>query len=200
MIGQVAALGSPLVLLGSGPESGSHSPLCRGSMAGYGLPVEVHLGAPTCGGDLDLPLSLTVGAWLVREVLGPRSGARGFSVGPDFGGHRAAAQLLAVAEQEDVALLVMGDGSARRSTSAPGYLDERAAGFDASVATALAHADATGLAALDAQLGAQLLAAGVPAWHAAARLLDGGDNAGTVAYEGAPYGVGYFAAQWLPRA
>jgi len=32
-----------------------------------------------------------------------------------------------------MALLVMGDGSARRSLRAPGYLDTRAAAFDAEV-------------------------------------------------------------------
>jgi hypothetical protein len=200
VIREVIDLGGPVVVLGSATTSSSHSPLSRGTLAGFGLPLQVHLGAPTCGGDLDLPLSLTVGAWLVREVAGPRSGARGFSVGPDFGSTRAAVELLEIAEREDVALLVMGDGSARRSPSAPGYLDERAAPFDRAVATALATADSTTLESLDADLGATLLAAGVPAWRAAARLMDGGRFDARLSYDAAPYGVGYFVARWLARA
>ena len=183
------------MVLGAGPESAAHSPLCRGSLAGYGLAQEIQLGALGCG-DLDLPLSLTIGAWLVREVLGPQSGARGFSVGPDFAHHRLAGELLAIAERDEIALLVMGDGSARRSTTAPGYLDERAAGFDAAVAAALAAGDPAALLALDPALGAELLAAGVAPWQAAARLLDGGRYRATLSYDAAPYGVGYFVASW----
>ena len=40
-----------------------------------------------------------------------------------------------------VALLVMGDGSARRSVKGPGFLDERAGPFDAEVSRALAAGD-----------------------------------------------------------
>lgn len=200
VIGELGALGKPLVLLGAGPESGAHAPPCRGSLAGYGLAIEVHLGAPASGGDLDLPLSLTIGAWLVREALGLRSGARGFSIGPDFAAHRASAELLAVAEHEDVSLLVMGDGSARRSEKAPGYWDERAVPFDAAVSAALASGDAAALLDVDAGLGGELLAAGVGAWHAAAQLLGGGRYDAVRRYDAAPYGVGYFVARWLPRA
>ena len=38
----------------------------------------------------------------------------------------------------------MGDGSACRTLKAPGYLDERAAAFDAEVARALGAADVDG--------------------------------------------------------
>jgi hypothetical protein len=199
-VAAVAALGAPLVVLGPDSVSLSHSPLCRGSLAGFGLPMELHLGAPTCGGDLDLPLSLTIGAWLVRAVIGPRSGARGFSVGPDFAATRAAVDALAIAEREDVALLVMGDGSARRTTTAPGYLDARAESFDASVSSALAAGDWAALHDLDPDLGTELLASGVGAWRAAASLLDGASYAAHLHYDGAPYGVGYLVAEWTLRA
>jgi hypothetical protein len=199
-IADVAGLGAQLVLLGCDSASASHSPLCRGSLSGFGVPVQVHLGAPTCGGQLDLPLSLTVGAWLVREVLGPRNGAVGFSIGPDFAGSRAAVELLGLADGHDIVLLVMGDGSARRSTSAPGYLDDRAAGFDAGVVAALATGGAAALQDLDPVLGAELLSAGVPAWRAAGRLLDGADYDARLLLDAAPYGVGYFVATWIVRA
>jgi hypothetical protein len=44
-----------------------------------------------------------------------------------------------------------------------------------------------------------LLAAGVPAWQAAGRLLDGGDYTAELLYRDDPYGVGYFVAAWTAR-
>ena len=191
--------GGQPVLIGSGAESRAHSPLARGSLAGFGLAREIGLGSDACGGATDLPLSLAVGAWLLRSALGPRSGALGFSVGPDFATSKGAVQLLELAETRDIALLVLGDGSARRSTSAPGYLDERAGPFDAAIEHALRTADAGALERLDELTGAELLAAGVPAWRAAGRLLDGGAFDAELSYAEAPYGVGYFVATWLAR-
>jgi len=94
-------------------------------------------------------------------------------------------------------LLVMGDGTARRSTTAPGYLDDRAAPFDAAATEALAGGDAAVLATLDPHLAADLLAAGRAPWqvlagavpNAEARLLTAED----------PYGVLYVVATWLPQ-
>jgi hypothetical protein len=198
-IGRLSAPGRRVVLLGVGETSRSHSPLARGSLAGYGVSLEVQLGAPGWGGALELPLSLTIGAWLVREVLGPRSGAIGFSVGPDGFGGPAAAELLALAEAEDLALLVMGDGSARRGTAAPGYLDPRAVPFDDTVIASLRAGNATALAALDPVLGEAVLASGVPAWRVAGRLLDGGSYTAEILYTGDPYGVSYVVAAWTSR-
>lgn len=196
-ISAVAASGARVVVLGSAGITRTHSPLARGTMAGFGVPLDVHLGSPSCGGAVELPLSLTVGAWLVREALGPRTGARGFSVGPDFASSRAAAELLQILQDEPVALVVMGDGSARRKTTSPGYVDERAVPFDDEVARALAAGDAAALEALDPALGADLLAAGVPAWRAAGRMLEGEEYDAQLAYYDDPYGVAYFAATWL---
>jgi len=186
-----------LVLVGAAASSAFHSPVARGSLSGHGVAVDVQLGSPACGGSLELPLSLTIGAWLVARAVGDRTGAVGFSVGPDFASTRAALDLLALAETERVGLVVMGDGSARRSTTAPGYLDERAEPFDTAVVAALRDGDGDALANLDASLGAELLAAGVPAWRAAGALLAGGEFDAELLYAGAPYGVGYFVAQWL---
>ena len=188
-----------LVLLGSGEVSASHSPVARGSLAGYGVPVDVWLGSPACGGTVELPLSLTVAAWLLGQSLGPRTGAVGFSAGPDFPASRAALELLALAESADVGLIVSGDGTACRSTRAPGYLDERAEPFDAAIEAALRDGDGDALARLDQRLGAELLVAGVPAWRAAGALLAGGTYDAQLLYSGAPYGVAYFAAVWTAR-
>ena len=65
----------------------------------------------------------------------------------------------------------MGDGSARRSASAPGYLDERAAPFDETVERAVRAGDLPAIAALDPVLATDLLAAGRPAWQALAGAL-----------------------------
>lgn len=186
-----------LVLLGSGPRSREYPPSASGSLAGFGVPVEVHL-AP--GGDSAdrLPLSLTVGAWLVNRALGPRSGAIGVAVGPDFFESRAAGQLDG-AIRERVGLIVMGDGTARRSRAAPGYWDKRAEGFDAAVLAALAAGDSAALAALDLQLAAELLCAGAPAWVAAGVLLAGVRMDAEVLYAEAPFGVQYIVAGWSAR-
>lgn len=199
-IESIAATGAQLVLLGDGPTSQIHSPLARGTLHGFGLDTDFHLGSPGCGGALDLPPSLTVGAWLVSDALGPRSGAMGCSVGPDFEASPAAGELLGLAQDRELALLVLGDSTARLDAKAPGYLDERAAGFDDVVAAALAAGDGDALDGLDADLGADLLAAGVPAWRAAGALLAGTPFDARVDFRGAPYGVGYFVATWLRRA
>jgi hypothetical protein len=97
-----------------------------------------------------------------------------------------------------VGLLVIGDGSARRGEKAPGYFDDRAAGFDTSVLDALGSADVLALAKLDAQLGVELLAAGVGPWKALARIA--ADHTGwesRILYSGDPFGVSYFVASWL---
>lgn len=177
----------PLVI-GAGPRDAVHGPTARGSLAGYGVPVEIPLGSDGPGA-VELPLSLTIGAWLLRDALGPECGAVGLQV--------CRGELDPPVDDAPVALLVMGDGSARRSTAAPGYLDERAARFDAAVADALKSGDASALGT-DAGLGAELLAAGVPAWRAAGELLEAGSWDAELLYDDAPYGVGYFVAVWTP--
>jgi hypothetical protein len=187
VITRIAMPGRQLIVLGTGPAMRQFAASARGTFAGYGVPLEVSLGSDEPG-PTELPLSLTVGAWLVREALGANCGAIGLSVtdGTDAG----------LADDGDVALLVMGDGSARRSAAAPGYLDDRAAGFDASVVAALTSGEGRRLAGINAADGAQLLAAGVPAWQAAGRLLGTRRYAVQVSYDDAPYGVGYFVAAW----
>ena len=93
----------------------------------------------------------------------------------------------------------MGDGSARRCERAPGYVDPRAEPFDAAVAAALAAGDAAALRALDPALGADLLAAGVPAWRVAGHAAAGVDLTAELLHRSAPYGVGYLVASWVPR-
>jgi hypothetical protein len=189
-IGRVAHRGRPLVVLGVAERTRRYDASARGSLAGFGVDVEVSLGRDGPG-PVELPLSLTIGAWLVRDALGPDSGAIGWTVGPD-----GAADLELT---DDTALLVMGDGSARRTPSAPGYLDERAADLDDAIATALRTGDPARLT-IDPRLATDLLVAGAPAWAAAARLLEGRAWDAELLYDAAPYGVGYFVAAWTARA
>jgi hypothetical protein len=90
--------------------------------------------------------------------------------------------------------LVVGDGTAKRTPKAPGHLDERAEGFDATVVAALAAGDPAALGDLDTHLAAELWVGGLAAWSAAASLPGPWDA--EVLYADAPYGVGYAVATW----
>lgn len=95
-----------------------------------------------------------------------------------------------------VGLLVMADGSARRSLRAPGYLDPRAAAFDAAIEQAVRGGDLGPLRAVDAALARDVLAAGRPAWQVLAGALPGRAPAVEVLYADDPFGVFYLVA-WL---
>jgi hypothetical protein len=179
-----------LVLLGTSDEAMAYGPGAAGGFAGYGVDLRVELpGTATADrGSEPLPLALAVGAWLLQEA-----GWTGSTLGLACDAHGGLPR--AELNPKD-GLLVMGDASARRTEKAPGWLDERAAGFDAEVAAALVAGDPELLGRLDPDLGGQLLAAGLPAWHAASRLLAGTSWEAQVSYDDAPYGVGYLVATW----
>ncbi len=179
-----------LVLIGAAPENTRYPADVTGTLLPYGLDVHYDLGR---GGAVELPLSLTIGAYVLRDSPVPTAA---FGVANAFADSLALGELTELVNNDRVALLVLGDGSARRSTAAPGYLDERAEAFDATVADALSSADAASLAGLDLTLGGTLLAAGAPTWQLAGTLL-GGRFRATSYYAGAPFGVGYFVASWL---
>ena len=151
-----------------------------------------------------LPLALGVGALLLD-----RAGYAGPRIVQGIAGAEPAAGCLALGEAiaasaPRVALLTMGDGTARRSPSAPGYLDERAAPFDESVARAVRGGDLAALAAVDQELAADLMAVGRPAWQAlAGALLSGQSSVGglqtEILYSEAPLGVAYLVATLIPR-
>jgi hypothetical protein len=149
-----------------------------------------------------LPLALAIGAQLLDAAgySGPRvlqSVAE--SASPDD--CRDLGRDLA-ADAPLTALLVMGDGSARRSAAAPGYLDERAEPFDTVVEQALRDGDLPALAALDPDLARDLLAAGRPAWQVLAAALAATDAPARprtrILYADAPLGVTYLVATLDP--
>lgn len=188
--GLVASGPKRVVVVGAGDLASDVDERAGGTLAGFG--VDVRGG----GADLVLPLSLTIGAWLLDAAgwAGPRT----YST--------ATASTGRPATDDDVALLVMADGTNGRSEKAPGFLDERAEPFDAAVARALASGDAQSLLALDADLGAELGSTGVPALHAMGEMLGGTTQGATAAapaearvlFDGAPLGVGYVVAEWVP--
>ncbi|MFF1479699.1 class III extradiol dioxygenase subunit B-like domain-containing protein [Streptomyces sp. NPDC058301] len=191
-----------LVVVGPADQAarGPHPQGTPGSFAAFGVDLRVRLGAApadTEGGERELPPSLAVGAWLLERSGWSDTPVEGLGVGEPLEAERCAEAGRGLgARTERVALLVMGDGSACRTLKAPGYLDERAADFDAGVARALGAADARALLELDAELAYELKAAGRASWQVLAGAAEGADLAGRLLYEDAPYGVGYFVAVW----
>jgi hypothetical protein len=151
-------------------------------------------------GTPGLPLALGLGAMLLDDA-----GFTGPLIMQAVGEAEPAAACLrlgaGLADRADlagrVAVLVVGDGSARRSPAAPGHFDERAAPFDLAVEQAFADGDMTALAALDAALARDLLATGRAAWQVLAGALSPRGPrrpAGEILYADAPFGVSYLVA------
>ncbi|WP_330279597.1 class III extradiol dioxygenase subunit B-like domain-containing protein [Streptomyces sp. NBC_00569] len=195
----LAARPDLIVVVGEGPVTRTHKQGARGGFQPFGVDCEVRLGAAPEGAEVSahrLPLSLTVGAWLLEragwtgpvagyEVEGGRSWPANGEDGVHLGGWA-----------ERVGFLLMGDGTACRSVKAPGYLDERAEGVDTSIAQALANGDPEGFFAnLDEDLARELKISGRAPWQILTAAFEE-DGDWRLLYEGAPYGVGYFVAHW----
>ncbi|MFC9886665.1 class III extradiol dioxygenase subunit B-like domain-containing protein [Streptomyces pilosus] len=181
---------------GTGPESYPQG--TPGSFRRFGVGLDVRLGRGGDASGRELPPGLAVGAWLLERTGWEHAPVEGRGVGEALTAERCAAEGEAVAGRaERVAMLVMGDASACRTLKAPGYLDERAAPFDAEAARALGRADSRALRALDAGLARELKVSGRAPWQVLAGAASG--NAaleGSLLHEDAPYGVGYIVATW----
>lgn len=197
-----------LVVIGPAKRPGRPFPAgSRGSLRGFGVDVDVTLGtagtarAGTPGrGEATgraLPPSLTVGAWLLHAAGWDASPVEALGVGEPLAAERCASvgRDLAAATPR-LALLVMADGSARRTPQAPGSFDERAAAFDGAAARALAAADCAALARLDERLAEELLATGRSCWQVLGGAGEDAGLGGRIWYDDAPYGVGYLVASW----
>jgi hypothetical protein len=154
------------------------------SFAPWGVAEQVEVPEP-------LPLPLLVGAWFTT------GSARSFVVvDDDLDAGECAALGAEIAESAArVGLVVMGDGSARHSEKAPGYLDARAAAYDDQIAASLRTADVRTLLELDPVLSRELLVAGRAPWQVLAGAASGREwqaNATT----SVPYGVAYHVAVW----
>ncbi len=150
---------------------------------------------------------LVDGAEVVRiwcDPLDPLDHARGVTSAQ---GERIARELLTAAgftgsvlaeapgAAGEGAVLVVANGSARRTEKAPGHLDERSHGFDAAIEKALASGDGEGLAGIELGLGAELLAAGLPGLKALGGV-SGAAVTATLDLADDPFGVRYWVARW----
>ncbi|MBB5129341.1 class III extradiol dioxygenase subunit B-like domain-containing protein [Streptomyces griseoloalbus] len=182
---------------GTGPESYPEG--TEGSFRGFGVDLGVRLG-PDKGTPTGrrLPHGLAVGAWLLGRTGWADAPVEGRAVGEPLAVERCTEEGEIIATRaERVAMLVMGDASACRTLKAPGYLDERAAPFDAEIARALGAADTGALRALDTGLARELKVSGRAPWQVLAGAAAGNTALeGALLYEDAPYGVGYIVATW----
>jgi len=141
-----------------------------------------------------LPASLGVGCWLLdqagyagerllQSVAQSEPAGRCADIGADL-----------ATRPGRTALLVLADGSACRNPKAPGYFDERSAGFDAQVERAVRAGDLGPLLAIDAALATELLATGRPAWQVLAGASTGAVRPAEIRYCDDPFGVAYLVA------
>jgi hypothetical protein len=188
-----------IAVVGGGAADREYDVAAAGSLGEFGVPVTVGEGEPV------LPLSLTIGRWLL--------GRAGIGAGADKPGQRPQLLLQAVdqrASADDclkvgvaiaeraprVALLVMGDASARRARDTPGAPDPQAQDYDDEVAEALTAADARWLGRLDPALDDELMVAGRAAWQVLAGAAAGTRMHGRLLCMANPYGVTYLVASW----
>lgn len=165
-----------------------------GDLMGYGVPLHHGFDGPPSDTAARLPLPHLLAAWLLDEAgfTGQRLGVHAEAGSPDL--------QRAHADDRRWAMLVMGDGSARRTEKSPGWYDPDAIGFDERLTTALSSGDGRALLDLDQSLGERMLAAGRTSWHTAGTALAGTPMVGQLHYADAPFGVFYVVASWVRQA
>ena len=206
----IAAQPDLIAVVGGGPVDREYGPAAAGGLHDYGVDVTLGTGEPV------LPLSLTIGRWLLEcaGVLGPAGvagGVAGVASEPVAVLFQAVAQRaspgdclklgMVLAERAPrVAMLAMGDAAARPAREAPGVPDLPAQEYDEDVAEALAAADARWLARLDPARDDELVVAGRAAWQVLAGAAGGRTRGnrlqGRLLCMNAPYGVTYLVASW----
>ncbi|ETK35863.1 hypothetical protein [Microbispora sp. ATCC PTA-5024] len=182
-----------LVVVGGADRSASYSGDAAGTLKPWGPDVRVGAGDPV------LPLSLTIGRLLAEPAFPAGLPELRFEAIAADASPAACAELgrRVAGSAARVAMLVMGDGSARLTEKSPGYVHPHAAPYDAMLAAALGEAAADRLAALDPAEAAELWVAGRAAFQVlAAAAHDAPPVAGELLFHDAPYGVGYAVARW----
>jgi len=186
-----AAAPQVIVVIGTADQTAMWPASGVFDLAAFAPPRHARPGGPPPDG---LPAPLGIGTWLLtsagyegarvlRSVGRRETAGRCADIGADLAGAR-----------ERVALLAMADGSARRTLKAPGYLDERSAGFDAAVENAVRSGQLDRLLSVDEGLADELMATGRPAWQVLAGALRGRKVASDVRYCDDPFGVAYLVA------
>jgi hypothetical protein len=193
-----------LAVVGGAAAGATYAGPVGGSLRPFGIPCAIGSGEPL------LPLSLTVGLWLLEQAGGDLGGAAGKArqgqpsfrvqlqaVAADMATAdclRLGAEIAGLAPR--VAMLAMGDASARKAVGVPGAADPAAERYDAGVAAALAAADAGQLARLDPAVDVELMIAGRAAWQVLAGAADGVPLLGRLHCAAAPFDVTYLVATW----
>jgi len=215
--GLVRARPDLIAVVGGAPSARTYPWPSAGSLHRYGIPWS------TGPGDPVLPLSLTAGTWLLTGALAGADLAVTLCAVADTAEpatcQRLGETLAGLAPR--VAMLVMGDASAKKAIGVPGAPDPEAEEYDAGIAAALAAADAAALARLDPDRAAELRVTGRAPWQvlagaaaaaegqaaegqaaegqaaegqAAAGQKDG--LRGVLRHQSAPYDVTYLVASW----
>jgi hypothetical protein len=188
-----------LVVAGGGAADREYGADAAGGLHAFGVEVTIGTGEPV------LPLSLTVGRWLLERggILDHAASPAGEPpvVFQEVDRYAAAGDCLKLGRiladrAPRVALLAMGDSCARPAREAPGVPDLEAQDYDEEVAEALAAADARWLARLDPALDSELVVAGRAAWQVLAGAARGCRMDGRLLCMSAPYGVTYLVASW----
>ena len=183
-----------IAVVGADPataHAAEYPPQAPGRLHDYGVPFslgEDH-GLPS------LPLSLTIGKWLLGEHAPPRAAWWGIAWDAPPAECLLLGEKLATLAPR-VALLAMGDGPARRARAAPHAADPEADRYDSQVAAALAAADSAALAALDPRADRPLEIAGRAAWQVLAGAAGEDTFDAELRYRGAPFEVSYVVASW----
>lgn len=180
-----------LVVAGGAGQTAEYPAAAGGSLRDFAVPF-------TVGAGPVLPLSLTIGKWLLSGVglSSPPVNWQGIASGA------ATADCLSLGEKlaalaPRVALLAMGDGPGRRARGVPGATDPGADGYDSQVTAALAAADPGALAALDPGRDQELFVAGRAAWQVLAGAASAGAFTADLRYAAAPFEVSYYVATWV---
>ena len=196
-----------IVVVGGAERTGDYPPDEPGSLRDFGVPFPAGRDGMGAANSAVLPLSLTIGKWLLTRPAAGRAAASG-ELRAVWWGIAADASTEECLELGDkiaalaprVALLVMGDGPGRRARGAPGARDFAADRYDAEVAAALAAPSPRALAALDPARDDGLFIAGRAAWQVLAGAAGQDDFDATLDYAAAPFEVTYFVATWRGRA
>jgi hypothetical protein len=197
VLGLTEAAPDRIVVLGGSDhqtldEVVAHAAGAVGSLSGYGVDLRLVLGEDDATSEATLPLSLTIGAWLLG-----RAHWDGGVVGLELPLGAGPAVGLTLAEMPArIGLLVIGDGSARLSPGAPGYVHPDGRHWQDEVNRALGQGDAQALLSLDP---GDQLAGGCAAWRVAAAPFAKGSVQVLSSFVEERYGVGYVVALWVPR-
>ena len=180
-----------LVVVGGATHTTEYPSTAGGSLRDFAVPFVL-------GSDPVLPLSLTIGKWLLAGTAPGGLPTAWHTIASGA----ATADCLNLGEKlaalaPRVALLAMGDGPGRRARGVPAAADPGADRYDDEVTAALAAADPGALAALDPGRDEELFVAGRAAWQVLAGAASRGAFTADLRYAAAPFEVSYYVATWL---